>query len=91
MNMKKIMILLALFGMPCAEPALACTVCRSRQPAPLRDITHGSGPAGILDYVITGGAVIVVVAVLILSAWYLMRPGERNPDHIKNIVLKGES
>lgn len=91
MNMKRISFLLALLGIPGTVPVLACTVCRSQQPAPLRDITHGAGPSGIADYFIIGGAALVVVAVLILSIWYIMRPGERNPDHIKNIILKGES
>jgi hypothetical protein len=89
--MKRIGILLAILGMSGTVPALACTVCRSRQPAPLRDITHGAGPSGFIDYFVIGGAVVVVVAALVLSVWYLLRPGERNPDHIKNVILKGES
>jgi hypothetical protein len=89
--MKKMSVLLSILGVTGTVPALACTVCRSQQPAPLRGITHDVGPSGIVDYLIIGGAVVIVVAVLVLSIKYLVRPGERNPDHIKNVILKGES
>lgn len=89
--MKKLIVLLYLVGIQCVAPVMACTVCRSQQPAPLRGITHGAGPSGIVDYFIIGSAVIVVVAVLILSIRYLVRPGELSPDHIKNVILKSES
>jgi hypothetical protein len=85
---KRLGLVLTLLGIPGTVPVLACTVCRSRQPAPLRDITHGAGPSGMGDYIIIVGAVVVVVAALVFSIWYLVRPGERNPDHIKNIVLR---
>lgn len=90
-NMIKIILMLATIAMPGLVPVMACTVCKSQQPAPLRDITHGAGPSGMLDFFIISGSLLIVLAVLILSIWYLARPGERDPKHIKNLILKGES
>lgn len=39
-----------------------------------------------MDAVIIGIAVIIVVFTLIMSVKYLFKPGEKNADHIKNIV-----
>ncbi len=68
-------------------PALACEVCQRNQPKLLKDISHGTGPQAESDYYIIGGAVIVVLLTLIYSLKYLLKPGEKNPGHIKNIIL----
>lgn len=41
---------------------------------------------GFMDAVIIGIAVIIVLFTLIMSMKYLFKPGEKDPNHIKNIV-----
>lgn len=67
--------------------SLACTVCRSQQPKFLKGITHGVGPDSSWDYLIVAISVVIVVAVLFISAWKLIKPGEANSDHIKRSIL----
>ncbi|MEM7375212.1 MAG: hypothetical protein AAF587_41845 [Bacteroidota bacterium] len=73
------------------QQAWACDLCKRKQPDGLENITHGIGPAGMLDYVISYSAVALVLIVLILSIKYLIRPGETHPMHIKHIVLYEQS
>ncbi|MDX1363326.1 hypothetical protein [Arenibacter latericius] len=83
--MKKYIVLAILFiGY---QPILmACDLCKEKQPKGLENITHGQGPTGNVDYIITWSAVILVVITLFYSLKFLLRPKESNPDHIKNIV-----
>lgn len=67
--------------------SVACEVCKSNQPEILQDITHGAGPGGMADYVIIWTSVVVVAVVLILSLKLLIKPGEKDPGHIKNITI----
>jgi len=85
--MKKLLILLTLFPFAGIYTALGCEVCKKNQPKVLENITHGAGPTGTLDYIITWSAVIIVVFTLILSIKFLISPKEVGEDHIKNIVL----
>ncbi len=41
---------------------------------------------GTMDAMIIGIAILIVLFTLIMSIKYLFKPGEKNPDHIKNIV-----
>ncbi len=66
----------------------ACELCKSQQPKGLQNITHGTGPQNNWDYIIITTAAIIVAATLILSIKFLIRPGEKNPEHIKNIVVE---
>lgn len=66
---------------------IACEVCKRQQPEVLQDLTHGMGPNGTIDYIITWSAVIIVGITLILSLKLLIFPNENQPDHIKNIPL----
>jgi hypothetical protein len=70
------------------QPVFACDVCRKNQPKILQDITHGTGSEGNLDYLIIWSAVLIVTVTLLLSVRYLIRPGENQSGHIKNIVLE---
>lgn len=40
----------------------------------------------LLDATIIGVAVVIVIFTLVMSIKYLFKPGENNPEHIKNIV-----
>lgn len=67
--------------------AAACEVCQRNQPKLLQDISHGTGPQAQSDYYIIAGAVILVFLTLFYSLKFLLRPGEQNPGHIKNLIL----
>ncbi|MEO2062307.1 MAG: hypothetical protein ABGW97_04965 [Christiangramia sp.] len=41
---------------------------------------------GFMDAVIISIAVIIVLFTLIMSLKYIFKPGEKDPNHIKNIV-----
>lgn len=70
-----------------AVAAQACDACQKAQPAPLRGITHGTGPQGRWDMPIVWGAAIVVAITLVLALRMLLRPGEAHADHIKRVIL----
>jgi uncharacterized protein HemY len=86
--MKKILFILLFISLHTA--ALACEVCKRQQPKVLRDITHGAGPQSEWDYVIIVAMSIIVIITLFYSINWLVRPGERNEDHIKNSILNFE-
>lgn len=73
-----------------SQITFACEVCKNNQPKGLENITHGSGPTGNLDYIITWTAVVIVSVTLFYSIKYLVKPKETNPDHIKNSILNDE-
>ena len=66
----------------------ACEMCESQQPKILKNVAHGPGPGSNWDYVIT---IVASIIALVLSIKYLVRPGEKNPDHIKNSILNQNS
>lgn len=66
--------------------AFACDVCQKNQPAVLKNITHGVGPQGNLDYIIIWSAAAIVLVAAIFSIKYMIKPKENNNSHIKNIV-----
>ncbi len=67
--------------------ALACEVCEQNQPKPLQNITHGAGPQSDWDFVIIIVGIIIVSFTLFYSLKFLIKPGEKHPGHIKNIVV----
>lgn len=67
--------------------ALACEVCKQNQPKPLENITHGEGPQSDCDYVIIIAGIIIVSLTLFYSVKFLINPLEKDPGHIKNIVV----
>lgn len=85
--MKTRMLILILLAFGFME-AWACEVCQSKQPKILKNVTHGTGPQDNWDYIITWSAVVIVAVTLFLSAKYLIKPRESNPDHIKRIIVE---
>lgn len=85
--MRKFHLVLLVFFASVVQ-AIACEVCKRNQPELLQDISHGTGPQADSEYYIIGGAVLVVLFTLIYSVKYLLKPGERSPEHIKNMILK---
>jgi len=85
--MKKISLISTCFLLLNITSAWACEVCKKNQPEPLQNITHGVGPQSDWDYVIIIVGMIIVGFTLFYSLKFLIRPGEKNPNHIKNIVV----
>lgn len=69
-------------------PLWACELCESQQPAMWKGITHGPGPSGKFDLIITWIAIVIVLVTLYFSIKLLIRPKEGQTDHIKNIVVE---
>jgi hypothetical protein len=65
----------------------ACPVCEKQQPKLLRGITHGTGPESNWDWLIVGVVTAVALLALFYSVRYLVRPGEKNSNHIKHSIL----
>lgn len=83
----KTLLLLAV-GVLASIPGWACELCQANQPKALRNITHGTGPQGDLDWIIIWSAVVIVGVTLFLSLKFLIKPREDRPGHIKNIVVE---
>ena len=83
--------LLTLLFTVASAAAWACDVCQKNQPAPLRGITHGTGPQSQWDLVIVWSAGIIVGITLFLALRMLLRPGEGHAGHIKRIILHDPS
>lgn len=83
--MKKIILIFPLMMLCMA--VLACPLCKKQQPKILQGITHGTGPQSNWDYVIVWATVVIVLITLFYTMKYLIRPGEKNTDHIKRTVL----
>ena len=66
---------------------MACEACEKQQPKFLRGITHGTGPQSNWDWVIIGIITVITALTFIFSLKYLIWPGEKNNDHIKQIIL----
>ena len=67
--------------------SIACEVCKKQQPKVLRGITHGGEPASDWDYVIVGCMIVIVAASLFYSIKWIIQPGEKQSEHIKNSIL----
>lgn len=65
----------------------ACPACEKNQPKFLQGVTHGTGPNSQWDWLIIGVMVAITLAVLFYSIKWLVRPGEKKANHIKNFIL----
>lgn len=64
-----------------------CPACEKQQPKIFQGLTHGGGPDGFTDYIIIGITVLIVLVTLFLSIKWLINPGERKANHIKQLIL----
>jgi hypothetical protein len=83
--MKKYILTLILFTSKYV--GYACPACTSQQPKILQGITHGTGPQNSWDYIIVWVAVAVVLFTLFFSVKWLINPGEKNCNHIKQFIF----
>jgi len=67
--------------------AVACEACKKQQPEFLQGITHGAGPDGYVDYLIALLMVLITLYVLVASVKCLIRPAEKDQQHIKRLIL----
>lgn len=66
---------------------VACPVCEKQQPQITQGLTHGSGPQSNWDWLIIAVIAAITLLTLIFSLKYLIKPGEKNSDHIKQSIL----
>lgn len=83
--MKKLTLILPLLILSLAS--FACPVCEKQQPKIFRGTIHGAGPDSNWDYLITAGATVIVLATLFYAVKWIVKPGEKNDNHIKRTVL----
>lgn len=67
--------------------ANACPVCESQQPKITQGITHGTGPQSNWDWIIIALITGITLITFIFSLKYLIKPGEKDSDHIKQTIL----
>jgi hypothetical protein len=83
--MKKIIIITAFFSAQLVSHA--CPVCERNKQNALQNLTHGSNPDSTWDYVIVFAMIIIAIATLFYSIKWLIKPNEKNADHIKYSLL----
>ena len=88
--MKKHHITTIFFLFACIPAILACDLCKKSQPKGLENITHGAGPSGPMDYIISWIGVVIVLFTLVLFIKYLVKPNDGKHRQIKNIVVNNE-
>ncbi len=52
---------------------------------------HMAGPHAFWEYALVACAVVVLVWVLYKAFMYTIRPGEKEPDHIKRRILESDA
>jgi hypothetical protein len=70
--------------------AFACPLCEKQQPKILRGVVHGGVPQSKWDYVIVWAVAIITVITLFYAIKWLVRPGEKQSNHIKYTILNFE-
>ena len=80
-------ICLFMFVILIKSTAVACDQCQAQQPRILRAISHGIGPETKWDLWIVSLVAAFVVFTLFYSVKWLIVPGEKSKDHIKNLVI----
>jgi phosphatidylglycerophosphate synthase len=69
----------------------ACPVCdRAKAKTAFGSISHGIGPTSNWDYVAVWVTIIAAVLTLFYTIKYLIKPKEKNNDHIKYTILNFE-
>ena len=66
---------------------MACDACKKQQPKITQGFTHGAGPQSNWDWVIITIITAITVFTFIYSLKYLIKPGEKNTNHIKQSIL----
>ncbi len=86
--MKKLLLIIPLLFI--SFLSIACPACEKQQPKLLKGISHGSGPEGTIDMIIIWSSAVIVLLTLFFSIKWIIKPGEKSPDHIKRLILNQE-
>lgn len=70
-----------------AQMVSACPVCEKQQPKITQGLTHGAGPQSNWDWVIIAFITAITVLTFVFSLKYLIKPKEKNTNHIKRLIL----
>lgn len=73
-----------------SQAIFGCPVCKKQQPKITLGLTHGAGPQSNWDWVIIAVISAITVLTLFYSVKYLILPGEKNADHIKQSILNNQ-
>lgn len=66
----------------------ACDTCKLRQPKVTQNLTHGAGPESDWDWFIVAIVIAITLLAFFYSVKYLVKPGEKNKNHIKYSFLE---
>lgn len=66
----------------------ACDTCKLRQLKVTQNLTHGAGPESNWDWFIVAIVVVITLLAFFYSVKYLVKPGEKNKNHIKYSFLE---
>ena len=83
----KVKYLLSVLIIFIAQIAIACPVCEKQQPKITQGLTHGAGPQSDWDWVIIAIITLITVLTLIYSIKYLLKPGRKIMNHVKQSIL----
>jgi hypothetical protein len=83
----KIRLLLVLLMALSIQIVAACPLCEKQQPKITLGLTHGTGPQSNWDWVIIFFITGITLFTFVFSLKNLIRPGEKNTDHIKQSIL----
>ena len=84
-NLKKLFTLYAILFLNAFS--FACPACEKQQPNITQGFTHGAGPQSNWDWVIIIVITAITLVTFIFSIKYLIKPGEKNKNHIKQSIL----
>lgn len=87
MKNKLRIIVTILFMLISSISAFTCPVCEKQQPKITQGLTHGTGPQSNWDWVIIAVMTLITALTLIYSVKYLIKPGEKCENHIKQSIL----
>ena len=83
----RIKYLITVFLLGAFQVSKACDICEKRQPKITAGLTHGVGPESNWDWVNISIITVFTLLTLYLSIKYLVKPGEKNGNHIKRSIL----
>lgn len=86
----KIRTSLILFFILLLQVAKACPVCEKQQPKIAQGLTHGVGPQSTWDWIIIAIITGITVLTFVFSLKFLIKPKEKNENHIKRIILNND-
>lgn len=52
---------------------------------------HATSPSGALDFILVAAGAVIVLMVCVHTVKFLVRPRERDPNHIKRRVLRDDA